>query len=474
MLVYATDRLARGDGGERAAHLVEHVLEGRKRGYRVESATEDLGGEMAVLMAALYGERAHADSRAKSQHTRAGKQRAAERGRRNGGPRPFGYRHAIVGHDPRSGRGISRLEIVQAEAEFVRRMYREAEAGRSQGDIARDLNRDGCRTTTGRRIGQPQIGAILRNRLYAGFVRYRNEWYPGQHVAIIPEDQWLRVQAARRTRAACAGRGGRPPVGSHLLTRGLLRCGLCGSPMVARTQRNKDGSIRQEWYRCEGRHSRRTECTVGHVPRAEIDIAVWDYLAAVAIDTDQLVKEAREAHDHRLADLRRQLEQARTEYASADERLQRIRADYYDGQLTAAEWREHDNELRPQAEAARAALAQLETRDREAESFALADAEADVLRALAKLRVDLASAVTATTDVRAARDAIGRVFERFEFYPCDVDEFGRWYVQPVPREDAVLVPLVTFEDVGGDEVTIHGVRLPALPLTLGNPNESPR
>jgi DNA invertase Pin-like site-specific DNA recombinase len=35
LLVFATDRLARGDG-RTAAHLVEYVLEGMKAGYRIE------------------------------------------------------------------------------------------------------------------------------------------------------------------------------------------------------------------------------------------------------------------------------------------------------------------------------------------------------------------------------------------------------------------------------------------------------
>ena len=54
-----------------ATHLVEHVIDGLKRGYRIESVKEHLGGEMALVFGALYGERAHADSKAKSEHTQA-------------------------------------------------------------------------------------------------------------------------------------------------------------------------------------------------------------------------------------------------------------------------------------------------------------------------------------------------------------------------------------------------------------------
>src|SRR5439155_19213313 len=86
LLVHVSDRLARGDG-KTAAHLVEHVLDGLKAGYRIESATENLGGELGLVLASLYGTSAHADSRKKSEHTKRGKKAAAMRGRRNGGPR---------------------------------------------------------------------------------------------------------------------------------------------------------------------------------------------------------------------------------------------------------------------------------------------------------------------------------------------------------------------------------------------------
>src|SRR4051812_27257294 len=57
-----TDRFARGDGRE-AAHLVDHVLEAIRAGYRLESVNEDIGGEMALVLAALYGSRNHKDSK---------------------------------------------------------------------------------------------------------------------------------------------------------------------------------------------------------------------------------------------------------------------------------------------------------------------------------------------------------------------------------------------------------------------------
>jgi hypothetical protein len=77
LLAFATDRFARADG-RTAMHLVEHVLDGLKAGYRVEAVSEDIGGSMNLVLASLYGQRAHADSAAKSAHVRRGK-RATQR-----------------------------------------------------------------------------------------------------------------------------------------------------------------------------------------------------------------------------------------------------------------------------------------------------------------------------------------------------------------------------------------------------------
>ena len=38
-------------------------------------------------------------------------------------------------------------------------------------------------------------GALLRNRLYIGEIRHRDQWYSGEHNGIVPLDLWDKVQA---------------------------------------------------------------------------------------------------------------------------------------------------------------------------------------------------------------------------------------------------------------------------------------
>ena len=139
LLVFASDRLARGDGVQ-AMQLVEHYLEAKKAGYALASVTEQLDN---IVMVALLGERAHVDSAAKGEHVSRGKKHAAQQGRRSGGGRPYGYEYAIVGTNRATRKVVTELVPHKTEAPNVRRIYREYVKGTSQAAIARGLGRDG-------------------------------------------------------------------------------------------------------------------------------------------------------------------------------------------------------------------------------------------------------------------------------------------------------------------------------------------
>jgi DNA invertase Pin-like site-specific DNA recombinase len=71
--------------------------------------------------------------------------------------------------------------------------------------LAERLDRDKIRskvwnTQTGARLGgvafaRGALYHLLRNRLYIGEIRHREQWYPGEHEGIVPRVLWDRVQA---------------------------------------------------------------------------------------------------------------------------------------------------------------------------------------------------------------------------------------------------------------------------------------
>jgi site-specific DNA recombinase len=71
--------------------------------------------------------------------------------------------------------------------------------------LAERLDREQIRskvwiTRTGARLGgvafaRGALYTLLRNRLYIGEIRHRDQWYPGEHEGIVPRSLWDRVQA---------------------------------------------------------------------------------------------------------------------------------------------------------------------------------------------------------------------------------------------------------------------------------------
>jgi hypothetical protein len=239
------------------------------------------------------------------------------------------------------GIATSTLEVVPDEAAVVRRMFEDYVRGKSQAEIARELNAFGTGTVRGAAWSQSRVGQTLRNPLYRGVVRYGADLFPGRHEAIVSHELWREVEklraAAMRHREKA---GGRPPTGNHLLTGGLLRCS-CGAAMRARTEPKSYGTW--EAYLCDGRHSGRTSCTMPALSREEIDRAVWRYFETVGLDYDKMVREDEERRFLRLAEIAAHVEAARAELRRAEERLERVRRDYLDGKLTwtVSKWSRH-------------------------------------------------------------------------------------------------------------------------------------
>lgn len=202
---------------------------------------------------------------------------------------PLGYRS----EDARAADGQTighTIVIDAAQAEVVRRVFREYLAGRSLTGIAATFNREGVAPprahTQHRRKGwvASTIRAILHNAAYVGEWSFkRREWrkVPGTnkrrphlrhaadvqhfarpHLRIIDADTWARAQErlesvrAHYTRGVDGAPKGRSVAGraTPYLLSGLLVCDVCGAPMVIA------GGSSARYYRCGDYHKRRT-CT---------------------------------------------------------------------------------------------------------------------------------------------------------------------------------------------------------------------
>lgn len=114
----------------------------------------DYGTPAGRLMASVFAAFAQWERDLISARVMSGKAEQATAGKFNGSPTPFGY--------------AADWSIVEEEAQVVRRIFAEFNAGKTFAGIAERLNADGITTRRGATWQHPQVKHIVRNGVYAG------------------------------------------------------------------------------------------------------------------------------------------------------------------------------------------------------------------------------------------------------------------------------------------------------------------
>lgn len=392
LLIYATATQAFKDAG-----ITVYEFAGDGTGLKaLELDSPD--GEALAAIKAVFAQMEKAKIKGR---VRQAKDARAKAGGHAGGRRPYGYRFPDEPGGP--------LSVDPIEAQVVRRIFDLAQAT-SQRKIARILNDEGITAAEGGRWSQGQINRMLGNALYLGKIRRRvgGEWelHDGQHEAIVDEDLFDRVNATRATKERRAG--GRPLKSGHLLTRGLLRCGRCGSAMIPVTSYRDCPDV----YLCVGRRDHGPGfCAQPQVHRTLIDSALLAQLTSRYFDLDATRDRLRESRAGATTRADTAVGDAERELAKADANLARVKADYVNGEITASEWRELRADLEESRSAALEALTQAQgSLDELRTAGATTDAEEALLRHLADLKQLVSGTVDQAGDIESLRTVIRSLF----------------------------------------------------------------
>ncbi len=381
-------------------HLVEHWLEAKKAGYRLAAVTESLDD---LLHAALLGERANTDSKAKSHWTRAGLRRAAAAGRYHGGRPPYGYRF--------EGRREERSLVSDpAQAAVVRRIYGAYRAGRGCHRVADDLNADSVQPPRAKKWDRSTIANILDSPVYIGRVPYNDEVFEGEHDPILDAELWQDVQTIRAARRESAARGeGRLPR-RHLLVHGVLRCS-CGAAM--RPRRWKHGRELGESYVCSAHDRRGSACAMPPLPRADVDEAFVGYLGRVVFDLEETRAQIERVVTERIGEAEALFQQAEDQFSVCESGRERADRAYVEGKIPEDAYARLLAMTDEEGAAARAEVERLRLRVEElCAEASIIDAEQETLERFAALRVAVAERVSSPDSLEALRAAITATFER--------------------------------------------------------------
>jgi site-specific DNA recombinase len=333
----ALDRLSR-DLGDVAALYKRMAF----AGVKIVTLAE---GEISELHVGLKGTMNQLFLKDLGDKTRRGLRGRVEAGKAGGG---LCYGYNVVKRNDAGGAPVNgEREINEAEAEVIRRIFREFASGKSPRGIAHDLNAEGVPgphggvwiDTTIRGHATRGTG-IVNNELYIGKLvwnrlRYIKDPDSGKRVSRVnPKSEWivkdvpeLRIiddtawEAAKQRQAALAvefapsihgvrtaavkrlHRANRP----RFLLSGLLKCGVCGGSYAITVN---------DRYACSN-HYRRGTCKNGRtVRRAEIEARVLEGLKSKLVTPEAAAEAIRAFHAER-----NRLNRERRAAAAADQRI---------------------------------------------------------------------------------------------------------------------------------------------------------
>lgn len=295
--VYSFSRLFRDH------YLLEHHRRRLKRaGVRIVAITQEVGHDAeGDLVRGVLSNFDEYQSRQTAKFTLDTMMRNAEAGFWNGSVPPFGYTSEVA--EMRGPKAKKRLVIEPSEALMVQRMYRMKRIGNGHGQmgykkIVCHLNATGA-TLRGRKWHVSNVRDILTRSTYRGVHLYgvhdvRNgvkrpeeEWQKIVVPIIIPEAEWLEVQAGivRNSRHVT------PPsfVSGPTMLAGIAKCGHpeCGHALTIAT--GKGGRYR--YYRCSRRLRRgETACPGVSMRDHALETIVIDAMAERLLKPDRLRK----------------------------------------------------------------------------------------------------------------------------------------------------------------------------------------
>jgi DNA invertase Pin-like site-specific DNA recombinase len=204
---------------------------------------------------------------------------ARRKGKWTGGAIPLGYTVRE-----------KRLIVNEAESVLVREIFALYLEQRSALAVARLLNARHLLLTRHRaengnlREARPwskaNVLSVVKNPVYAGYMRSHGEFYDGEHEALVTRQTFRRARALLDGAQRTVNDPSRNP---DYILRGLLRCGCCGSAFTPASTRR--GRTEYRYYRCIRRDKEgREACPSSPLPADAIETYVIERLREFAAE----------------------------------------------------------------------------------------------------------------------------------------------------------------------------------------------
>ncbi|OGO84914.1 MAG: hypothetical protein A2Y22_07095 [Clostridiales bacterium GWD2_32_59] len=291
LLVFMFDRLGRLDN--ETPFVVKWFVDNGVAVWSVREGERRFDNHIDSLMNYITFWQASGESQKTSMRVTEKHHQMVAEGAFTGGTAPYGYKLEFSGVISNKGRALKKLMIDDEEAKIVKLIYDLAlNYGMGGQRIAKYLNEKGIHTRKGNQWGLTVTNFMVRHPIYKGYMSYGKTTSKGkkqgrtspkdwllskekiEHLAIIPEDIWDKVQKVRNSRTPDKYRDENMDYSNYpmqtkslLLFTGFIRCGCCGSSLSTGYTKNKwttkDGISHDNSsgaYKCVGKTSGNIGC----------------------------------------------------------------------------------------------------------------------------------------------------------------------------------------------------------------------
>jgi site-specific DNA recombinase len=204
---------------------------------------------------------------------------ARRKGKWTGGPVPLGYtvhekRLVVDESEAAIARDVFSLYLKQRSALAVVRILNEASRFTKRRVAASG------RITEARPWRKTDVLRVIRNPIYAGYMRSHGELHEGEHEALVDRETFSRARSILDSVARTMNEPARNP---DYVLRGLLRCACCGSAFTPASTRK--GRTEYRYYRCIRRDKEGKEaCPSAPLPADAIETYVIERLREFAAE----------------------------------------------------------------------------------------------------------------------------------------------------------------------------------------------
>ena len=224
------------------------------------------------------------------QRTSEGIRAKIARGEWKGGAPPYGY-------EIKDGK----LQVVEAEAKVVQRIFSEYNNKQSSTEITKTLNSKGIRRRSGAKWTAQSILYIVQNPVYTGKYRDpedKSQLIEGKHKAIIQLEEFKKALSINT--AVQTNRYIHKVMPNEMLFSSILRCGHCMSAMSP--YKKKHAGKFHYYYRCQTALKQGAgACPIGQISRIDIEAIGMSLIRMLAVDESLLKSVMDSAGDNQQA-----------------------------------------------------------------------------------------------------------------------------------------------------------------------------